>query len=780
MPVQTIHIPRDTVLQHLTAINHIALERFFIEHLQQRVGLRIIVEHVRYAYLEHSQAYKVEYEYSFALDIETFEGTLPNSFRPPQQQQEEDVNNMPRLTQTQRQLIKPAPKETKIKSVEKADLFNKVQDNINNFSGSTNIYNNNVEKLLSPNFSYHPEIHRFYYDYKYDGILYVNCAKTNKRIRKDDSVLLPNGTFVTSSEVVYPTSSRINNIIEALLTKDDKNLERELGKKTYIKLGPMPVLLTKENIRLTLKAEHVSHLLKEAWDKFCNETGFILDDEGSLFDQEIYDTFKDYFKTVLPTLSTRRLFTLKVASEINVLDAFKIEEDNDFLPSCYLVHSGYRRFGQVFRESLTRQSSTSVPCICLNLREPELRIPDSGAIAGRNERQTRRLSSSDINFNFPIPLGLRVESQQETTRNRSTNNNSGSLMNYSAKVPEFKKSFLMCEDEGINYKANKESLNKRIKEHTAKVMKLKQEINKLQENDDDSSSFDTKLVELNNLVKQKPKLPPEQNPIFLGLELEAVTREGVDFGELIRNMAESGFGNHMLIKSDSSIGRNGFEIVTIPATLKYHKKIFEEHFFNEENKFDSKMMAKPTCGIHVHISRNVFTRLSLGKFISFINAPQNQTFINQMANRPPNSYCERLRLKGNNSKGVEMSAMDMAKKLKLEGRNLHLPRGAINLNTTEKTVEIRIFKASNNKNNIFRKLEFCEALVYYVRQENPRTLTVPRFIDFVMRKENQKLYPHLLMFFYAKNYCDRETRRIKGVGKIKHKYHTNKLKTQQA
>jgi len=180
--------------------------------------------------------------------------------------------------------------------------------------------------------------------------------------------------------------------------------------------------------------------------------------------------------------------------------------------------------------------------------------------------------------------------------------------------------------------------------------------------------------------------------MFLGVELEL---ECKDYGfdtcavhSLIKNFA--------CLKKDVSIDK-GFEIVSAPATIDNHYKLWDK-FFNE---IPESVYPLPTCGMHVHASRVQLSDLQIGKMLFFIHNPENRHFIKLIAGRKSN----------------EFNDYESVKKLS-DGKNGGvLPQNsdrhtALNLNS-QKTIECRIFRATKNKEEFFKNIEFFHALIKF-------------------------------------------------------------------
>jgi hypothetical protein len=179
------------------------------------------------------------------------------------------------------------------------------------------------------------------------------------------------------------------------------------------------------------------------------------------------------------------------------------------------------------------------------------------------------------------------------------------------------------------------------------------------------------------------------NTVYLGCELEYETNN--------RNRAQIGVGKlmhgHALMKSDGSI-RNGFEIVTCPATLDIHLEIFKKFY----DSIPPDLKIEKNVGMHVHVSRKPLSQLTIGKLTEFLNRIDNKQFIAHIAGRIDNNYAR----------------MD-------SGRTISFPRknrqggdryNALNLNN-QNTIEVRLFATPMNYKEFATRLQFVQALVDY-------------------------------------------------------------------
>jgi hypothetical protein len=83
--------------------------------------------------------------------------------------------------------------------------------------------------------------------------------------------------------------------------------------------------------------------------------------------------------------------------------------------------------------------------------------------------------------------------------------------------------------------------------------------------------------------------------VSLEYETDNRNRAQLDVGKLMHG--------HALMKSDGSI-RNGFEIVTCPATLDIHLDVFKKFYDN----IPKDLKIAKNVGMHVHISRKPLSR----------------------------------------------------------------------------------------------------------------------------------------------------------------------------
>ena len=179
------------------------------------------------------------------------------------------------------------------------------------------------------------------------------------------------------------------------------------------------------------------------------------------------------------------------------------------------------------------------------------------------------------------------------------------------------------------------------------------------------------------------------NTVYLGCELEYETNN--------RNRAQIGVGKlmhgHALMKSDGSI-RNGFEIVTCPATLDIHLEIFKKFY----DSIPPDLKIEKNVGMHVHVSRKPLSQLTIGKLTEFLNRLDNKQFIAHIAGRIDNNYARM-----NSDRTITFPRKNR------QGGDRY---NALNLNN-QNTIEVRLFATPMNYKEFATRLQFVQALVDY-------------------------------------------------------------------
>lgn len=604
---------------------------------------------------------------------------------------------------------------------EKKHLFDRAVKDLRDEVSLEFSVNNSVRLLSSAKYQ-HPFVHKGYYDSKRRGVFYVKDAlNEDKLIRKDEATLTTEGVFVKESNVRYiedeiQSSTRGVQIFLDILNRNDSfwYTNTTLFKRT-------------------------SHGLPHLIDLHTSRRLLCLILENP------YEFVTLFLKYAHRYTSGQRDATATFINDRSIR--------NEVFSHYLLSPRGNGVSAEFFWE---KQSTHNVFLFCYNSRKLYYREKKNNpkeVFVDYNEYFSTKGASGIIDCDLkdypklfqkqPLRLCnwvlLWEREEFEVGKFRKTRNRDGVELRYNAKVTDFRQCFMLTEKE--------------------------------------------KEIFIKNLRNPSGKLNPYRRPVFLGLELEysvkAQTKEAR--ARLINRIATSPFGKHCIIVFDRCTGEFGFEIVTVPATLNYHRDILKKCFFDKVNSFHKDLFCPPSCGLHVHIDQRVFTPLSLGLFVAFINKRSNRDFINAVANRSPTEFCRKWVLPESVPKKGKL--VDCSAKAALRPERYHLGddyhsrrRVAVNLENKE-TVEVRIFKASNNYNNVVRKLEFCDALVRFTRNISLREATVPAFIDFLLRKENHiSAYPNLLTWLGSQGFVAHERRKVKGQDRLIHVYSKNLTK----
>lgn len=233
--------------------------------------------------------------------------------------------------------------------------------------------------------------------------------------------------------------------------------------------------------------------------------------------------------------------------------------------------------------------------------------------------------------------------------------------------------------------------------------------------------------------------------LWLGFELEVRCKVLKSHAAGVVNAA---LANRGIIKEDSSVGRSGFEIVSLPGTIKYHQTQWGPEFFKHLYA-TCKGWSEDGCGIHVHINKAALSPLVMGKMAYFVNAPPNKEFIAKVAGRGATEYCyiREKKLTAVRQKvwtrrtiggqGVSYQAADS---------NTH--REAVNMSNQD-TVEIRIFRSNVSQIGFLKNIEFVDALVNFSRVASTRQLSREDFMAYM--DGHRGIYPNFTQWAVREN-----------------------------
>lgn len=200
-------------------------------------------------------------------------------------------------------------------------------------------------------------------------------------------------------------------------------------------------------------------------------------------------------------------------------------------------------------------------------------------------------------------------------------------------------------------------------------------------------------------LKFHKKAEDGDNPLYLGAELE-VDKGGYDSDEATK--FENCFGvvdgddEFLMFESDGSIN-SGFEIITDPATLAFHRSIREMY----QNGFKAlvadgyRSYNTDTCGLHIHANKDYFTDEGIEVLLSVFDKLWDD--IEKFSRRDKDSL-DHWAKKSNKTPKEIVEQMN-------EDRSWLDRYSAINLQNRT-TVEFRLFKGTLNPTSFFASLEF--------------------------------------------------------------------------
>lgn len=267
------------------------------------------------------------------------------------------------------------------------------------------------------------------------------------------------------------------------------------------------------------------------------------------------------------------------------------------------------------------------------------------------------------------------------------------------------------------------------------------------DNDEDTDSLMSYRTNvLDHLEKDNSFFSSPFGEFHMGVELELITRDRVnDAVEDIRLELGNGY---CICKTDGSLPSGGLEIVTAPRGLIEHI----EKFKGWNIASDYYAWNGGRCGMHVHMDSKAFTKLTLGKFIMFINADSNADFIRKLAGRhalrddQARSYCavegqETMANASKALKGKSTSRYYMVNTTCL--RRMEADRLGVQFvgERDFNTIELRIFRASLKKSRLLAQIEFTHAAVMFCRVASMRDLNEQGFLSWLKSTDNR--YPHL-------------------------------------
>jgi len=293
---------------------------------------------------------------------------------------------------------------------------------------------------------------------------------------------------------------------------------------------------------------------------------------------------------------------------------------------------------------------------------------------------------------------------------------------------------------------------------------------------------------------------------YFGIELEVEKLPGGP-PDLI-NRTRKLIGEFAMVKHDGSLsnhGKDGFEIVTVPATMAYHQSGVWDKFFDLLGYYF--INSPSTAGLHVHVGLGTVGKITASKIAVFANSLKNREFMESIAERDLGVANPNGKVYANVKDGWKLSDMfslrqhtpdcvwnpknkrtmshyAVTEKGELKKDKMghpiiasikpsqvvvrpvcKCPEGVYNIDkyhafnptTKRPTIELRIFRGKVDKNFLYSALEFSDALVDFCNETSPANLDYKTFLNWICRYNpsgHATLYPHLSRLLINKSWID--------------------------
>ena len=268
-----------------------------------------------------------------------------------------------------------------------------------------------------------------------------------------------------------------------------------------------------------------------------------------------------------------------------------------------------------------------------------------------------------------------------------------------------------------------------------------------------SSCYNSRINDdLNEIIEEygyKPEpifLGDSEDNLYIGVELEVDNGNSYSAADSISGR----FYNDIYLKHDGSL-EAGFEIVSHPATLDYHKyELGWDDIVSICQNYNMRSHDTKTCGLHSHVSRLFFgydtdeQDLHIAKLILLINkfwethivpfSRRNAFQLDRWAAKPVVDI---------DVQDTEAQIVDKVKNTKYAGRYQ-----GINLQN-EHTVEFRMFRGTLKLNTLIATLQFVDCICRYAKTMKLSDIYTINWSDLFMGKEEQ--YPELFIYLKDKN-----------------------------
>ena len=231
---------------------------------------------------------------------------------------------------------------------------------------------------------------------------------------------------------------------------------------------------------------------------------------------------------------------------------------------------------------------------------------------------------------------------------------------------------------------------------------------------------------------------PRTNTVYYGVELELMSSSG-DVSNLANFVALQTGEEYAYLKEDGSLGEEGVEIVTHPATIEHHVNLFPWKDIIDAS-IEDDLFDNDEAGVHVHLSReglaptraeqaNVGTKLLAVTEIFFDE-------IYDIAKRDASNWAERNMSRHPDYDGIAQMCKDETpidcvkfhNELHDWGKSTKGRYVAVNF-TNKKTIEFRIFRSTLDKGELLACIELVDTLVHIAKTHDLNEIVRMTFDD---------------------------------------------------
>lgn len=236
------------------------------------------------------------------------------------------------------------------------------------------------------------------------------------------------------------------------------------------------------------------------------------------------------------------------------------------------------------------------------------------------------------------------------------------------------------------------------------------------------------------------KKDDEKCPLYMGIELEIDNNKSDKYecNDLALELDEI-IGHRVIFKQDGSLDC-GFEIVSHPCSLKYHKKHIKwKEAFEHIKEYGFKSHDAGTCGLHITVSKP--DEVQIAKLILFFEKFWDKILrISRRTKRQYNEWCSRYFSDGEvNIDKIENVLKSTNSKYK-----------AINISKKD-VIEFRIFRGTLNLKTFYASLEFIYNLMMYIQTLSIEELLNSTFNDFIEYSKKYGEVEYMIDYFKKLN-----------------------------